>query len=362
MKRLKILTTASVLLAACIFFLKKRNATTITEGKGLVIDKRWLVANSKPVTAEGDGARPADQTFLTYPEWYLVFSPEEQAAYFKHTTATSFPFMRHTAQIWQGYKVVSDQIKGNFPYNGGYNFMIWVIGSSATVEYSIKAWYETVIGRITDTKEVVTDEDKFNARFTQDYVDFIKDKAWYEFDFYSSLSALWSGTSFWGGNFLRKIERKYILTSELLVKAGYAKLIKLGTKTIYSEAFPTTAVVINKVPADSSGLIIMRRYNDGSALLFVHRYDKFNPVICNLAERGCSFREIAGNNSAILLTVLVPVAQNINMQGAKVVFTQPLASNLSTKRVALAIPVPQLHKLLLQLISEKVFIEHVFDY
>jgi len=361
MKRLKILTAVSVLLAACIFFFKKREPTTIAAGKGLVLDKQWLIINNRPLTPVAD-VRPADQTFLTYPEWYLVFSPEEQAAYFKHSTATSFPFMQHTAQIWQGYNVVSKQIKGNFPYNRGYNFMIWVIGSSATVEYSIKAWYETVIGRITDTKKVVTDEDRFNARFTQDYVDFIKDKAWYEFDFASRLSALWSGTSFWGDNFLRKIERKYILTSELLVKAGYGQLIKLGTKTVYEDALPTTAVVVNALPADTTDLTIKQRFADGLALLYLPRYDRFNAAACSLAEKGCSFKEIAGNNSAILLTVLVPAAQNITMPEAKVVFTQPVASNPATKRVGLAIPVPQLHKLLLQLKIERVFIEHVFDY
>lgn len=129
-----------------IFFFK-RQPSTIAAGKGLVIPKEWLVANKNPITPAKD-VRPADQTFLTFPEWFLVFSPEEQANYFKQHTATTFPYMRHTSQIWKSYRIVNKQIKGNFPTNWGYHFMIWVIGVSTTVEYTAKSWYETIVGRL----------------------------------------------------------------------------------------------------------------------------------------------------------------------------------------------------------------------
>lgn len=344
MKRLYILTFCSIGLAACIFFFKKRNPTTIAAGEGLVIKKEWLKQNNKPITPKND-CRPADQTFLTFPEWYLVFSPEEQAIYFKQHTTSTFPFMSHTAQIWESYKIVNNQIKDNFPTNTGYHFMIWVIGSSASVEYSIKTWYETIIGRITDTYDVKTEEDKFNATFTQDYVDFIKDRPWYEFDFKSRLKYLWTYTSFFGDNFFRKIERKYILTSELAVKYIYGKLIGLGTKTVYDEALPTTAVVL-----------------ENDSLLYLPRYDKFANAVISLAENGYGFKEIAGNNSAILLTVLVPASIKIDFENIQTVFTQPISSDPATKRIALAIPVASLSELLLQLNNNKIKIEHVFDF
>jgi len=361
MKRLRILTILSIVLAVLIFFLKKRNPTTIAAGTGLVINNDWLVTNKNPVTPEKD-TRPADQTFLTFPEWYLVFSPEEQAHYFKHTTATSFPFMSHTAQIWQSYKIVNDQIKDNFPPNKGYHFMIWVIGWSASVEYSIKAWYETIIGRITDTHEVLTDEDKFNAKFTHDYVAFIKDEPWYAFDFKSQLKYLYTSTSFFGNHFFRKLDRRYILTSELIVKTVYGKLIGLGTKTVYDEALPTTAVLIDSVPQNNTSLKIIKQFPDKSALINLPRYDKFNAEVASLSWSGCSFREIAGNNSAILLTLLMPASQKQNFGNAQIVFIQPISSDLAMKRIALAIPVTQLNKLLVQLQKDNIQIEHVFDY
>ncbi|MVT39820.1 hypothetical protein GO495_04440 [Chitinophaga oryziterrae] len=357
MKRLRIMTLCTVVIAACIFFFKKREPATVAAGKGLVIKKEWLAVNQHPLTPVKD-VRPADQTFLTFPEWYLVFSPEEQANYFRQYTASSFPFMSHTAQIWESYHIVNDQIKDNFPVNKGYHFMIWVIGSSASVEYSVKAWYETVTGRITDTHEAITEEDRFNAKFTQEYVDFIKNSPWYAFDFGSQLRKLWS-TSFFGDHFLRKIERKYILTSELLVKAGYGKLIGMGTKTVYEDALLTTAVVVDSKCASLKGA---KTFGDSAVLVYLPRYNSFNRAADILAESGCNFKEVAGNNSAILLTVLVPSVDTATFEGTQIVFTQVIASKPSQKRVALAVPVTGLSKLLKQLDAGKISVEHIFDF
>lgn len=344
MKRLRILTLFTIIISSFIFIKQKRNPTTIANGEGLVIKKEWLVNNKNPITSKND-VRPADQTFLTFPEWYLVFSPEEQANYFKKQTSTSFPFMSHTKQIWESYHIVNNQIKGNFPPNNGYHFMIWVIGTSSSIEYSIKALYETIVGRITDTFTPKTDEDKFNAKYTDDYVTFIKDRPWYEFDFKSRLKKLWCESSFFGNNFFRKMERKYMLTSELLVKWGYGKLIGLGTKQVYEDSLPTTAVVL----ADNT-------------MVKLPRYDKFNQAITTLAKQEKSFKEIAGNNSAILLTVVVPTRKQMKFENTQIVFSQPISSDTSHQRIALAIPVAQLNGLLIKLIKEKIKIEHIFDY
>jgi hypothetical protein len=361
MRRLRILTLCSIVLSVAIFFLKKRQPTTIAAGDGLVISREWLQLNNNPVTPAKD-VRPADQTFLTFPEWYLVFSPEEQATYFRKYTASTFPYMSHTAQIWQSYKIVNDQIKDVFPVNKGYQFMIWVIGSSASVEYAIKAWYETIVGRITDTHQSVAEGDRFNAKYTQDYVDFIKDNPWYEFDFTKRLNDLWTSTPLTGPHFLREIERRYFLTTELAVKTGYGQLIKMGTKSIYEDPLPTSMVLVDSLPQQKEGIRIVQQYGDGSALVSLPRYDKFNPAICDLAGRGCRFREIAGNTSAIVVSVLAAANTIITDKNAQVVFTQPVASDRTRKRMVIAVRVHDLSQLLNGLAREKIQVEHVFDY
>lgn len=222
-----------------------------------------------------------------------------------------------------------------------------------------------MIGRITDTGTALSDEDRFNAAYNQDYVDFIKDRPWYEFDFKSRLKSLWQ-MPLSGSHFFRKIERRYILTSELLVKVAYGKLIGMGTKTVYEQALPTTAVVVDSLPAALPGVPFRDRYlfADGSGLLYLPRYDRFNPAVCDLAKSGCRFKEIAGNTSGILLTLLVKEGQQLSFPESRIIFTQPLVSEPGRRRVAIVTPVPHLHNLLnaVQSAGSNISVEHVFDF
>lgn len=361
MQRLYILTLISVSIAILLALFYNNTPTTKANGEGLVVPKEWLTATKNKITPAND-VRPADQTFLTYPEWFLVFSPEEQARYFSRKTASSFPFMSHTAQIWESYAIVNNQIKDIFPTNTGYHFMIWVIGTSATVEYAIKAWYETVIGKLTDTGSTSTDEDIFNARFTQCYVTFIKDRPWYEFNFKEQLEILWKDVPLTGDNMLRKIERRYILSSELIMKYFYGKLIGIGTQTVYGAALPTTAVIIDSLTTEKTPYVISKTYPDKSALIYLPRYDKFNDAITSLVLSGHSFREIAGNDGAILISVIIPENSTVKLENSIVIFEQPIASDNSLKRVAFVVQVTKLHTVLTQLKTIKATTEHIFDY
>ena len=44
--------------------------------------------------------RNAEQTFLTYPEWFLVHSPNEMAAFYRHNLPGTFPYFAHVSQFW----------------------------------------------------------------------------------------------------------------------------------------------------------------------------------------------------------------------------------------------------------------------
>ncbi|GAB4039539.1 hypothetical protein [Spirosoma gilvum] len=366
MLRLPILTVIMVIVAVVLFVRYGRNQLTIPAGKGCVVPKDWLVSNPHPITPK-EHVRPADQTFLTYPEWFLVHSPAEIADYAQGHTTTNFPYMSHVKQLWQSYGIVYDQIKEAFPFNTGYHVMIWVIGVSTTVEYALKALYEVVVGRLTNPANgaVVTDEDKFNAQFTQDYVDFIRELPWYEFDFRSRIPRLFRETSFWGPHFIRKCERKYMLLTELLVKAGYGYLIKLGTKAAYDEALLTTAVLVDKLPTTlppAAKAKLLQTYPDSSALLLLPRYEAFHPAVSALVQQGVTFREIAGNKSALLITLLAPESWQPTSPDLQLVFTQPITTKPGLKRVALVTTVDRLHKTIRYVQEQGVKIEHVYDY
>lgn len=83
-----------------------------------------------------DQRRGVEQTYLTFPEWFLVHSPAEYAGLVARRPPTDFPFLSHIGQLWSGYGAVTrEQLRDRYPLNPGYHAMILVIASSTTVEH-----------------------------------------------------------------------------------------------------------------------------------------------------------------------------------------------------------------------------------
>ena len=333
------------------------------------------LAPQPPRAAEDAGAiaappehrRPPDQTFLTFPELFLVFSPAEYAAYVREHTPTRFPFLGHVRQFWQSYGAVYERIRAQYPFNAGYHVMIMVIGTSTTVEYALRAAYETLIGRLSELTagETLTEEDRYGAAVAQDYVDFIRVEPWYKYDFRARLAGLWRDTSLWGPAPLRKWERKYALTTECAIKPVYGWLIRKGTQASYDAPLPVTAVVLDRLPEGIRTALpelrVLKPLPGGAVLVTVPRYDAFMRYAGALAQRGASFVEIAGNRSTILVSAIVPKGGRAPAD-ARVLFTQPILTQPGHARFALEVPVAALAPLLDRLRSDGIVPEHVFDF
>ena len=313
--------------------------------------------------------RGEEQTFLTYPEWFLVHSPAEYAAYVADHTPSDFPFWGHVGQLWRSYSAVTHATK-EYPFNFGYHVMICVIATSTTVEYAIRSGYETVMGRLTELtmSHGLTEEDRYGARVAQDYVDFIRVLPWYEYDFVAKLRGLWRETSLFGPDLLRKWERRYALTTEYGIKAAYGWLIKKATKASYDEPLLVTAVIVDRFPNLGPQLTQLKPLLEmpgGPALVTVPRYDAFKTYAIALARGGATFREIAGNGASarILLTVLTPSDWAPALSGSSVLFEDPILTRPGRKRVALVVPVGNLAQALNTLAAARgVEVEHIYDY
>lgn len=311
--------------------------------------------------------RGAEQTYLTYPEWFLVHSPAELATYMQHRPPSEFPFIGHIKQFWQGYGAVYAATKDDYPFNFGYHVMVMVIGVSTSVEYALKFTYETLIGRLTESLRTngMTEEDLLAANVAQDYVDFIRVLPWYEYDFSAKLNQLWHGTSLYGPDMLRKWERKYALTTEFGVKAIYGAIIKKLTEMSYEAPLMTTLTVLNHLPPEASArlpeLKVLETYKSGAVLVSIPRYDAYKSNALTLAKLGADFIEIAGNRDTILVSVLAPVNWQA-MAATPVLFTQPILSQPQTKRVVMAVKVAQLRMVLTSYSQAPFELEHVYDY
>jgi hypothetical protein len=325
-----------------------------------------------PPSAPQDTATPpehrrgTEQTFLTFPEWFLVHSPAEYAAYVRDHGPSGFPFLGHVGQLWQSYRTVAAAANDGYPVNVGYHVMIVVIATSTTAEYALRSAYENLFGRLTELASGygTASEDRYAARVAQDYVDFIRVRPWYEYDFAARLRGLWTENPAFGPGMLRKWERRYALTTEYGAKAIYGWLIGLATRASYEEALPTTAVLLDALPGgvepELTALRVLDRRPDGAVLATVPRYEAFKRYAATLARQGASFREIAGNRSVILVSLIVPAAWT--PAGDRVLFTQPLLTDPARKRVALVVPVAALSRDLLRFEQEGDELEHVYDY
>jgi len=326
-------------------------------------------AAATPVTP-AEHVRTPDQTFLTFPEWYLVHSPAEYAAFLATAPQPSrFPLFSHVGQFWQSYAAVTREIE-KYPFNGGYHLMVMVIGVSTTVEYGLKGLYERSIGRLAEATKSATPvpEELLAARYAQSYVDFIRVEPWYKYDFWSQLRTLWSEVPTSGPDLLRRWERRFLLTNELLVKEGYARLIKLGTQSIYDAPKPTTAVVLAKAPqpdADHPEFVVLNAKAGGARVLAtIPRYEGFTTYARWLASQGIDFVEIAGNSDEIVVSELV--AQGWSPQGLRLLFEQPILTQPGRRRVVFATPVAnlaaELRRAQAQAQASGVIVEHIYDY
>lgn len=287
---------------------------------GLALVRRGVSAQVHAARTPEALRRPADQTYLTYPEWFLVFSPEEYADWVEERPPTDFPFLRHVIDVWAGYADITTAIPATEPTNFGYHAMIWVIAGSTTAEYTVRAIYESTIGRVTAATVLspqpdgqLTNEDRFGATVAREYERFLRQHAWYDYDYADALARLWTEVPFTWSAPVRAIERRYWLTTEYLFKLGYAQLLRAASHSTFDAASfeERTDCVVRGLPEGFSlhegAMEIEERWDDGAVLVRLPRYQAFLGAALDVADAGATFEEIAGNQGRILVSVRAEV-------------------------------------------------------
>lgn len=324
-------------------------------------------ADADPSLTPVELRRPPEQTYLTFPECFLVDSPGEFADHITRRPPSGFPYLGHVRQFWQGYREVTSATKDLYPFNTGYHVMIGVIGVSTTVGYGLRWSYETAVGRLTEwMRDGETEEDRFAAGAARRYADFLEEKPWYEDDFAGDLAALWRSTDPAGPAPLRKWERRCFLTTEYAAKTFYGWVIGQRTGAGYEAESPVTAVAQDRVPErDASTLPDLKVPSELpglGALVTVPRYGPFKEYALELSREGACFREVAGNRGEILVGVLAPRGRDEARPPGRVIFSQPILTDPSSKRLVLAVSIATLEEDLPGLSEPPLRLEHVYDF
>ena len=244
--------------------------------------------------------RDEAQTFLTVPEWYLVFNPKEYADYLEAgNNPSSFPFYASIDEYWTLYDRSMKLVSAAYAKNEEYNTMLNVIGVSITLEYTAKMFYENTLGRIFSwlSNGTVSDEEKTIIAAQRSYSDFIYDKAWYEFKFMPWVKKVWSVTNSAESNWLRKMERTLFFTAEFTFKAGYAKLIEWAAQATYEE--PVTEIyllVSTRDTVQTSRHLKIVHEQDDKEIISITRWGIFTKTVLEISHKNIDIEEIGGND------------------------------------------------------------------
>jgi hypothetical protein len=331
---------------------------------GGVLLAATLLARAEPATPPAD-RRGEDLTFLSFPARYWIHSPAEYADYVQQRSPTGYPFWRQIRQLWQSYGAAVDATSA-YPLNVRQHALINAVAAGTTVEYALRAAYETVIGRVTERwrKHGPTEEETYGAFVAQDYVDFIRVRPWYEYPYARRLAGLWRETNWFGPDALRKWERRYVLTSEYAIKAASAWLFRLSNQGSSSKP-GTTLVVVDRLPDGRVSLPGFKTLHaaPGGWLASMPRHDAFKEYAMQLARAHVGFREIAGNGAQapILISVLAPKHWQVPAP-AHALIEQPIVTQPERKRVALIVQVGTLAPTLRSFSAEPIELEHIYDY
>lgn len=312
-------------------------------------------------------ARPEDDTYLSYPEWYIVWSYQEKADFQEKHLPSGFPYFSEVRQYWSSYCCIARLTHGKFAFNAGEQVMLVVIGTSFSAEYILKGAYEKTIGRLSEwiSGHEMVEEDRYAYRVAREYADFVHIRPFYEFRFARHIGELWRETPLRGAHPLRKWERKFFLTADFAFEAMYSWVIEKGTYATYGHEPAETYAWIDN--ADKTLLQqlprvkIMSQAGPRAFVVDIPRYQEFTEIASELAERGVRFIDIAGN-SEILVSVLAPQSWRYANADAHQLFSNPILTRPGMQRVVLGCDVVSLHSMLLRLNLSGVTIEHVYDY
>ena len=311
--------------------------------------------------------RGEDQSYLTVPEWYIVFNADEFGFFLKEGNTSQFPWFQAIYQYWETYYAVCRQTGDHYPFNWRYQQILLIIGPSFTIENSVRALYAKSISLVAEMTNLSgpTEEEIFYQKTQEEYGAWLHTVPWFKFPFQERRQQFWRETSMVDRGLIRKWERKFAISTEYLIKSVYGYFINQGAEASFGEIPLETFLWVDGFDEalldQQADLKLYKTLENGEAIVSVPRYEQFTVVVPQLAEAGLQFLEIAGNDE-IVMAVLVPEAWEYDLSAGEIFLEQTYLSKPELKRLVVTVPVEQLHTVLLEVDDQKLTLEHLYDY
>jgi hypothetical protein len=315
----------------------------------------------RPLITDAAFQRIEANTYLTYPEWHIVYAYDGLAESLKSGDEHAFDYISSVTGFWRSTCALMRVADAHGGADGATRTMIHTIGVSFTAEMAVKAAYEETIGRATAWLRggEKTPEDKAIAAMAIDYAAFLRQTPWYQYPFRREIGKLWSTPT---SGALRGWERRFGVGLEFAAKAAYARVIG-GAVAATAPAKLTIRSVVTGISAGE-----LRRIPEvtvigargGGVEIETPRYDLFTRILVEIAVRNGTIQEIAGNDD-IMVTFTAPRGADVRLRQGTVLHRMK-RDGFASERLLVELKVPQLAAFLRDHRLADPGLEHIFDY
>jgi hypothetical protein len=323
-------------------------------------------AEALPAIEEQGYRRKQDNTFFTFPEWYIVYSFEDFGRFLDSSSESHFNYLGHILGFWQSFCTINRAVPATDESLLDVKSMIYVIGVSYSTEYAIKGVYENTIGRVTEwiRGPARTPQDDYARAVLQDYAAFLYTIPWYKYPFREKLDGLMAISAPTPSR-IRSFERDFALGTEYFIKIGYAWLIQKALDASSDDEPRDIMFVVATLPpellAKEPRIKLVRTLTPQWQLVQTPRYKDLSEIIRNLLDQGLPIAEIAGNHE-ILITVIAPKSVTLDVQDTTELFSLDLDARPGFRRAGLRARIDRLVDINRDLKAKGASIEHFYDY
>jgi hypothetical protein len=314
----------------------------------------------QPLITDPAYQRKEANSYLTYPEWHIVYAYEGLAEVLKSGDEHAFSYTSSIIGFWTSAcslnKVADEHGGADWPTRQ----TNYVIGASFTLEMLMKALYEEGIGRFTAfwRGSEKSPQDILAREMAADYAAFLYQTPWYKYDFMAARAKLFEAPV---TSFMRGHERRIGLGVEWWAKSKYAAMINnavaatgLAKLEIRSVVSKISESELRQIP----DVIVVATLPQG-VLIETPRYARFTAIMGEIFERGGTMVEIAGNDDVMVTATGTPAGEPPS--GSQILTIIP-RDGFGDQRVLLSTKVEKLSRLFAALKSGPLRLEHVYDY
>ncbi len=315
----------------------------------------------KPLIADAEFRRQEANTYLTYPEWHIVYAYDGLAEILKTGDEHGFGYFSSVRDFWTADCALTRIADRHGGADSETRMMIATIGVSFTLEMGLKAAYEETIGRVFALwrGSEKTPQDIVARDMAIDYAAFLRQTPWYKYPFQPWIDRLWAAPV---EEPLRGWERRLALGGEWRAKIAYAGMIASAVAAT-GEAKLTIRSVVSGLPAAALSAIpdvsVISESADG-VLIETPRYDRFTHILAQIATAGGAIREIAGNDE-IMVSLTVPRGtEPDNLPGEAI--ARLSRTGFASDRLLVSVRMADLAPLLKGRPIADPGLEHIFDF